>query len=320
MLITSGNDRVFGEMIKAQQMEERKKKEKEYRERKEREKREALKKEKEAKLAGKDVDAGASKEQVEGKEQKEKDVTAKKPDLTMPALVKSGETTESPAPGTPVSIVKHKDGEPIRHNDDVGGVVANEGKHVAIVAVPIEADDQKNADEKHEADAVIIGPKEGKEGDKKPDEEPKEGKKKDPVKEVKKDVKPTDKPPAKARPAFDPTRDIELLVKLMGPEVANLPMSELKAAFAALETAAAAANASKEALEKKDVGPVIWTWNEPCEKWRWRSYAAGCAVLEPGCWEERDWKVFADERGCEEFYEDEEWIEGLEVDVHDWSC
>jgi hypothetical protein len=56
------------------------------------------------------------------------------------------------------------------------------------------------------------------------------------------------------------------------------------------------------------------------EKWRWKNFAAGCAVLQPGCWEERDWVVFADDRGCEEYEEDQIWAEVEEVDVHDWSC
>lgn len=39
-----------------------------------------------------------------------------------------------------------------------------------------------------------------------------------------------------------------------------------------------------------------------------------------GGWEERDWKVFADDRGVPEFERDMESAEVEEEDVHDWSC
>jgi hypothetical protein len=39
-----------------------------------------------------------------------------------------------------------------------------------------------------------------------------------------------------------------------------------------------------------------------------------------GGWEERDWKVFADDRGVEEFEDDMGKAESLEEDLHDWSC
>lgn len=53
MLITNSNDRVFGEMVKAQQAEDRKRKEKEYRERKEKERKERKEKEEKEKQHGK---------------------------------------------------------------------------------------------------------------------------------------------------------------------------------------------------------------------------------------------------------------------------
>jgi hypothetical protein len=72
-------------------------------------------------------------------------------------------------------------------------------------------------------------------------------------------------------------------------------------------------------MEKKE-GPMIWVWHEKCERWRWRNFAAGCAVIEPGGWEERDWKVFADDRGMEVHHSEMEWAEVIEADIHDWSC
>lgn len=99
----------------------------------------------------------------------------------------------------------------------------------------------------------------------------------------------------------------------------GVPLADLKAAFQAME-AQSAIEKAKAAAAKELNGPLIWAWNEPCEKWRWKNYVAGCAEIQEGSWEERDWKVFADDRGCVEFEDDMSWEETLEVDIHDWSC
>jgi len=65
---------------------------------------------------------------------------------------------------------------------------------------------------------------------------------------------------------------------------------------------------------------LIWTWGESCERWRWANWEAGVHDVGLGGWEERDWKVFADDRGVEEFEDDMGKAETLEEDVHDWSC
>lgn len=51
----------------------------------------------------------------------------------------------------------------------------------------------------------------------------------------------------------------------------------------------AAAFGNKE--EKVD-GPLIWGWRDITERWRWLVYDARAQFMEPGGWEERDWKVF----------------------------
>ncbi|RXK38616.1 hypothetical protein M231_04122 [Tremella mesenterica] len=172
----------------------------------------------------------------------------------------------------------------------------------------------------------------------------KDGKDKDPKdKDDKKAVKKDDKkhgghghglPNLPGLGNFDPERDAALLAKMLAdPAAAGMGMSELKAAFKALEMAADAGivphlppmpGMSVPFGDKKDASgnptPLIWTWKERCEKWRWGNYVAGVHDVAPGGWEERDWRVFADDRGCEQYDEEEEACEVFEVDIHDWSC
>jgi hypothetical protein len=76
--------------------------------------------------------------------------------------------------------------------------------------------------------------------------------------------------------------------------------------------------AALKALELKK--PVIWVWQEPVERWRWRNYEARVHEIGPGGWEERDWAVFADDRECTDFDIEAKWWEEVERDVHDWCC
>jgi hypothetical protein len=327
-------------MVKAQQAEERKKKEKEYRERKEREYRERK-----------------ERERREGKKDKDKEGEQEK------ARADKGDKVNEGAKVDKADDIKHKNGNPVRLSTDAVAVQVEGEDAVAVVAVPVppkaeegkakekvkeEKTKEEKRDELHEAEPriVVADEKEKKDGavekegslpndDGKNAEAPKdnknqeakekdkdkdEDKEKDKEKHKEKDKekgKPTKHP--HAPPGFDP-RDIALLANLLGPEVANLPMSELKAAFAAVEAAAHASNTKHAEMKKDPNAPVIWTWNEPVEIWRWKNFAAECAVLEEGCWEERDWVVFADDRGCEEYEIDQAWAEESEIDVHDWSC
>lgn len=367
MLVTSGNDRVFGEMVKAQQAEERRKKEKEYRERKEREyreKKEREKKEGKDKDKGKEVDKANAKDATDAKYKAEKKEKKEGATEQKPAQDAGKSPSDKPTPlpnGKAEHVGANKD------KDVVAVIPLDETKAIAVVAVPAPAPkdtNPKDKDAQHEEEPMIVAPMKGGadnegrgvvanvekardkgdkggENDKQGEETPAKNKDVRDAKDVKegKDGQDVPKPEPKPAPAkdgkdgkdrakdkprkhapFDPVRDAALLANLLGPEAANLGVSELKAAFAALESAAAASQNKDAALKKDPNAPVIWTWHEPVEKWRWKNFAAGCAVLQPGCWEERDWVVFADDRGCEEHEEDQIWAEVEEVDVHDWSC
>jgi hypothetical protein len=76
--------------------------------------------------------------------------------------------------------------------------------------------------------------------------------------------------------------------------------------------------AALKALEQKK--PVIWVWQEPVERWRWRNNEARVHEIGPGGWEERDWAVFADERQCIDFIIEAKWWEEAERDAHDRCC
>lgn len=323
MLVTSGHDRVFGDMVRQQQMADRKKKEDEYRKRKMLEKKKAEEEEKQKKEEG-------------GARADDKKDGALKVD----------------EPASPTSVRKVKDGEEVKPKLEEketqsravapGGAVAVLGKDdKVVVALPVKDGVQLDGDAKHEAEARLAAP-----GDaaKAKEEETKEARKEgeNDDKERKKVDQGATKSKGKADALFNP----EMLAKMIGGNPANMDMEDIQLAFRALEAAAAetgmplpplpglTGGGGPSGLDKKDTGPLIWTWGDKtvgiykpgtCEKWRWRNWEAGCAVFPPGGggaggWEERDWKVFADDRGVAEFEEDQQEAEVTERDIHDWNC
>nr|XP_019042348.1 hypothetical protein I302_08950 [Kwoniella bestiolae CBS 10118]OCF21278.1 hypothetical protein I302_08950 [Kwoniella bestiolae CBS 10118] len=138
VLVTSGHDRVFGEMVKAQR-------EREYRERKEREKKERLAKEKDKGKEGKKEDEKDKAKKGEEGEEKNDD--------------------EDPSPGTPTSNVKLIDGEAIVPAAGDAVAILDKKDDKAIIAIPVDAKDQANGedkdkDKKHEQEpAIVPGPK-----------------------------------------------------------------------------------------------------------------------------------------------------------------
>ncbi|WVO13944.1 hypothetical protein L204_101569 [Cryptococcus depauperatus] len=278
-LITHANDRVFGQMVKAQLAEERKKKEKDYRERKERERRER-----------------------HAKEEKDKD---KKKVVVGMKEGKDDETDETP--GTPPSNVQVRNGKSI-----AGPPTPDNSSDKAIIAVPVnkpiaadDKDDKNKAadrDAKHEADAELVpGPK----------------------------PQADDIAKGKDQPVFD-EKDGRALVKALNPN-GPIKKNDIDLAMKALELAkdatlqgmsgndVKAPARDKAGAKGKDYGPMFWMWSQSCEKWRWKNYKSDVHVVTPGGWEERDWEMFADGRGVQEWEADQAKIEKEEVDVHDWS-
>jgi len=353
LLVTSSHDRVFGGMVRAQHAEERKKKEIAYRERKAEEEKENGGKPKEAKEGKegkgeekekkddekKDVNKRGDQKEGEGKKEGEKKVDRRngkddrekegdatketisdKPDKAHLAVTRAALAIGTPAPDSPGSNVKVRDGEEIHPSQSpMVAAVNNDGEH-AIVAVPVPAQGKVNEeaeDNKHEVEIVAAAPEKKKDeptddNERKKDEPDAKGKEKK-AKERK-----------EAREEFDPMRDAELLVKMLqasggGPD-GPLGMEDIMIAFKALERAAESGMARPGGDPKKDKGPLIWCWGDSCERWRWKNFEAGVHDVNAGGWEERDWKVFADDRGCDEFDEDMEVLEIEEEDVHDWSC
>lgn len=343
MLVTSGHDRVFGEMVKAQQAEERKKKDKEYKERKLAEKREAEKEAKEKKASGEenkqDDKKGEKKDDKNDNETKEKE-DAKKENKKMDgkedkkehrnADDKGGKKEESEVGAKPEGP-KEDAGKP-RHDDkapdgkvaqDQPQAIVAKGEKI-VVAVPVKEMDAERKDDavKHEIEPIAAAPGEAikpdapekaktlaagekdhgvaKPGDKAADAPKQDGAKA--------------KPDAKAKKIQDAVREAQLLAKMVaaGETPPGVSMEDIALAFKALELAAGAD-------EKIAQVPLIWTWHDPCERWRWRNYEAGLHEVGPGGWEERDWRVFADDRGCDDYDLEESWAEADERDVHDWS-
>lgn len=337
MLVTSGHDRVFGEMVKAQQAEERKKKEKDYRERKLQERKKAEEEHRRKKKEAAEREKRGEKPKV----QEDEEVKEKKDGEAKDG--KKGEGEEMVVPPTPATIdsnIKVKDGEEVLPPKDIEAVVVKGDK--VVVAVPVKNDKGANEDPaaKHEVEAIAAAPGEATKpevaaaaeanavkeaeakdpnpevnGNKAKDDKAKDDKvKDDKVKDNKaKDVK--DAKDAKAKKPFDPVREAELLAKMVanGQTPPGVGMEDIKLAFKALEAAS-----EPHGKDKKDT-PVIWMWHDRCETWRWKNYEIGVQDVGPGGWEERDWKVFADDRGCAEFDLEESWAEEDEEDIHDWS-
>lgn len=323
MLVTSGHDRVFGEMVKAQQAEQRKKKEAAYRQKRAAEKKKAAEEAKKKK----ENEGGVSGEK-EGEERKDagdEKGGAKEETEAARKGGEKGEDDKGEALLTPGSNIKVKDGEEIK--PVVAEGIAVQGDK-AVIAIPVQDDKigEKGDDEKHEVEVVAAAPGEGT----KPEAVGQAAvqaanETKDVAGEVKgakaeeDDERKARKPKEKDdRRPFDPMREVELLAKMVaaGQTPSGMGMEDVKLAFRALEAAAAGAKDDP----KKDQKPVIWTWHDRCEMWRWKNFEAKLHEVGPGGWEERDWKVFADNRGCDEFDEDERWMEVVEQDVHDWSC
>ncbi|WVF72037.1 hypothetical protein IAT40_006849 [Kwoniella sp. CBS 6097] len=330
VLVTSGHDRVFGAMVKAQR-------EKEYRERKMKERAAEKEKEKEKEKAreaaaegGKDKDKDdTDKDKI--KEDEVKDDVRDKHGKTAEDKLKvqtpvPGGPGADEEPGTPVSNIKLHDGQPVAEGKDGGAepelelgkkdveakantkaavAIVDLKEDVAMIAVPVdgekkskaEAGDQaEDKDKKHEQEAVIVpGPKAIK--DKKEDENKKE--------DVVADQANKDGPAAAA--AEKP-----------------MNMGRIAQAFQALEAAKNPKPVDPNAKTatgtgEKDKVPLVWTWSERCETWRWKNYEAGLHDVGPGGWEERDWKVFADDREVWDFDANEAVIEVEEEDIHDWS-
>lgn len=417
VLVTNHHDRVFGEMVKAQMMEERKKKEDEYRKRKIKEKKEkeeaiargeipADDKDKEKKKGekegkeGKDEKDGRDGKDKDEKKQDGKEDEAKKDekkdkhekedkgDHEAKADKREPQDKAAPAqPDSPGSNTKVRDGDEIHP----AAALVDPQTGVAAVVVPVDAAaEELDETNKHEVEAVVVGPDEAKKlraekaekgekgekgekidtpgkGDKGDKGDKEQGGAKDKKDETGKkheedekdakdanirdgedkpgaDQKKDDKAKAKAKNdkkdnnknnPFDNMPEAEMLAKMIkasggGPD-GPLGMEDIKMAFKALEMAGHSIPGSlsgdkdggKDGGEKTADGkkkPVIWTWHDSCERWRWKNYEVGLHEVGPGGWEERDWKEFADDRGCEDFMEDMAWEEKIEEDVHDWSC
>lgn len=335
MLVTSGHDRVFGEMVKAQQAEERKKKDKEYKERKLAEKRAAEKEAKEKNAKGeedkKDDKKGEKKDDNdhdEKEDRKENKTEDKKEDKKGDD---KGDNIEELEAGEKPKGAKEDAGKPHRDDQTPDDKVAQaqpqaivaKGDKV-VVAVPVKEPDVDRKDDavKHEFEPVAAAPGEATkpgapekaealaaeekgQGAAKPGDKAVDAPKQDGAKA---------KPDAKARKIQDAVREAQLLAKMVaaGETPPGVSIEDIALAFKALELAAGAD-------EKIAQVPLIWTWHDPCERWRWRNYEAGLHEVGPGGWEERDWRVFADDRGCDDYDLEESWAEADERDVHDWS-
>jgi hypothetical protein len=336
LLVTSGHDRVFGEMVKAKQAEERKKKDKEYRERKAAEKKKAeeeKKKAEEEKKKSRDAQADATASPKQGAEEAEPEAKDVDPALKrkgegeaevkandVEAVVVQGEKAVI-AVGVPGSETKKQQAENKHEAEPIAGAPGEATKPGLADAVKAEAEAEVKAVDpkgvKEEGNGRVENAKSDKgdgdkgKGDKGKDDKADGGHKKNKVDAEK--HKPRD-----GKPPFDPLREAELLAKMVaaGETPEGLDMEDVRLAFKALE---AAAHASKDHRDKREQQPYIWTWHESCERWRWRNYEAGLHLVGPGGWEERDWKVFADGRGCDEFDLEESWAEEDERDIYDWS-
>ena len=369
LLVTSGHDRIFGEMVQKQQAEHKKKKEMAYRERKLAEKKKAVEdaknadkvKESEKKAGGQDDKKEEQKGDKEGDAKAANDEKGtgnhghhskkKREDqsVTLVPAAGPGKTgVEDAALGSPVSNVKVIEGEEVKPSP--APIIATSGgdEHV-VIAVPVRQEVKEVAlDKVHEVEVIAAAPmhmdgkdvvskekaeKDQAKAEKGDGEKEKDGRSNN-EKEKEKEQEEAkaramemakQKARAKEQADFDPMREAELLAKMIqasggGPE-GPVGMDDIKIAFRALEKAAESGmTRSGGGGDPTKKGPLIWTWQDSCERWRWRNYEAGAHQIGPGGWEERDWKMFADDRGCHEYDQEEKITEVEEEDVHDWSC
>ncbi|WWD16003.1 hypothetical protein CI109_100427 [Kwoniella shandongensis] len=394
-LVTTPHDRVFGAMVRAQMMEEKKKKEKEYRERKEREYKERKEREKkEGKDKGKG-DSGEKKEKDEGdsgekkqneeaekeiddqkekaekvkgeKEEKKEEKDTKKDKNAVIEHEKEDQPKPDAAPrapSIPESNVKVHDGEPIvAHHEETPAISPD------VVVVPVDGeaekkdaaggDKAKERDAKHDQEAELVpGPKVATVEQPKPQgQSPNEGEKPnmegiakafDALDEV---VKKDNKAVAAVAKGKKADSDANLDNKVEGgddpkdkkqdqvkvkdgtknqtkaeeakPKVELTPEEEkAKRKSEEIQASKERALAREKERERRDreLGPIVWVWMDSAEKWRWRNWEKGVQDVGPGGWEERDWKVFADDREVWDHVADQEDMEKDEIDVHDWTC
>ncbi|KAL7419397.1 hypothetical protein Q5752_006235 [Cryptotrichosporon argae] len=336
MLVASGHDRVFGEMVRAQQAEERKRKEAAYKKRKDEQRRKDEEERRARRERGEPEPEGKGEEGKDGKGDKDKvpDDKEKKDDDGKNAAGKDGKQADAAVAGAVVHVPAEKpeaDGSNVKVKD--GEQVAQLAGEGQVIVVPAQGKDgaPKELDAKHEQEAVIAelkvvtgdavgeaakrGGGEGKAGagqdGKAADGHDKDAKAKD-------DARRRDAAAAAAARKRDPLAEAEMMARLMGLDADGpLNMDDVKLAMRALELQASRAPAPAHGRAR---GPLIWAWQERCERWRWANYAAGVHDVRPGGWEERDWREYADGRGFKDFEADMAAIEVCEIDVHDWSC
>ena len=300
-------------MVRAQQAEERKKKEEEYKKRKMKEYKERKAREAKEKAEGNDDDKSKDKDDKkkdkeggdkgEGDKAKDKADKVKDGEKDKPTDKKVGEIRAG-TPDTDISNVKVRNGEPVKPAEDSGEPVAGvmkDGK--AIVAVPAkEQDKAANLDEKHEREPEIVAPaKEPKDveapkdakavKDAKEGKEPKDNKdakgdgrdkgkdgdkgKEEKEKEQKNKEKDGKKPPAlRGGGPPDPQRDAALLAQMLAdPASAKLGMDELKAAFQALELAGKAGMVPMPPMPGMSLGSG--SESSPSPLFAWRGHGMG---------------------------------------------
>ena len=207
VLVTTGHDRIFGDMVKQQRMEARKKEEIEYYKKKKAQKEKADVEAKVKKEAGGDeVEKDKSGEGDQEKKGKESDTSTKK--------VKDGVEVDDKVKDAPKHDTNEKDGEV-----------------KLMVAVPVKTDGVKDGDldKKHDQVAMLAGPGEaaaaiadeakakGDDGERGGKDEVEKGQKKE--KEVR-----------------DPMRDAEKIAQMMG-KTGNLKMEDIQIALKVLEAA-----------------------------------------------------------------------------------
>jgi hypothetical protein len=201
VLVTTGHDRIFGDMVKQQRMEARKKEEIEYYKKKKAQKEKAEKEAKEKKEAGGDGEKGEPVE--EDKEAKEKSDTSTK-------KVKDGVEVAD----------KVKDANKHDHK-------AEEDDVKLMVAIPVKTDGVKDGDldAKHDRVAVLAGPGEAAAAAKAEVKDKPDNKGEKEVGEGEKDKK-----------VRDPLGDAEKIAKMMG-KTGNLKMEDIQIALKVLEAA-----------------------------------------------------------------------------------